>query len=233
MRLQGSVPEAADAPDPVVIERFEGGPFAQNTFLVWCEEARVAVIVDPGAGAGEALERVAAENLELRAVLLTHAHLDHVDGLPVVHAAFPELPIWLHPDDQGLYDAAPMQAQAFGMPVPDLPPVTDRFEPGTPVSFGGSLTFDVRFAPGHAPGHVVLVAFDAGEAIVGDVVFQGSIGRTDLPGGDLATLMRSIRDQILTLPPSMTLHPGHGPATTVQSERVGNPFLNGSYSGFA
>ncbi len=231
--MPACAPEAAGAPDTVLIERFEGGPFVQNTYLVWCEESRTAVIVDPGAGAGEALARISDEELDVQAILLTHAHLDHVDGLPLVHAALPEIPIWLHSADQGLYDAAPMQAEAFGMPVPDLPPVTDRFEAGTQVSFGGSLVFDVRYAPGHVPGHVILVAFDAGAALVGDVVFQGNIGRTDLPGGDLATLMRSIRDQVLTLPDNMVLHSGHGPETTVQRERVGNPFLNGSYSRFA
>lgn len=231
--MPGFVPEAAGAPDAVLIERFEGGPFVQNTYLAWCEEARTAVIVDPGAGIGEALAKISEEKLDVQAILLTHAHLDHVDGLPQAHAAFPDLPIWLHSADQGLYDAAPMQAQAFGMPVPDLPPVTDRFEVGSQMSFGGSLVFDVRYAPGHAPGHVILVAFDAGAALVGDVVFQGSIGRTDLPGGDLGTLMRSIRDQVLTLPDGMVLHSGHGPETTVQRERVSNPFLNGSYSRFA
>ena len=215
------------------IERFEAGPFAQNSWLVVCEDTRAAVLVDAGAGTSAALDRVEELGLDLKACLLTHAHIDHVDGLPVLAERHPEVPIRLHAADAPLYQAVPRQAEMFGMRIPVLPPVTMDLEDGARIDYGGALRFDVRFAPGHAPGHVILVLTEEGEALVGDVVFAGSIGRTDLPGGDMATLMRSIREQVLTLPDATVLHPGHGPSTTVQRERTSNPFLVGGGTRFA
>ena len=215
------------------IERFEAGAFAQNTFLVLCDETRRAVLVDAGAGTPQALERADELGARVVAVLLTHAHLDHVDGLGAVASTLPEVPIRLHPADRPLWDAVPQQAAMFGLPEPVLPEIAFDIAEGERIDLGGELVFDVRFAPGHAPGHVVFVATEQGEALVGDVVFQGSIGRTDLPGGSMPVLMASIRDQILTLPDATVLHPGHGPSTTVQRERVSNPFLSGAPSRFA
>ncbi len=216
------------------IERFEAGPFAQNSWLAICAESRGAVLVDAGAGSGAAVALCEREGLELHAVLLTHAHLDHVDGLGAVRAALPEIPVHLHPLDLPLWQAAGQQAAMFGMPAPRLPedPVLDLGE-REELDFGGDLRFRVRFAPGHAPGHVLFVQVDEGVAFVGDVVFAGSIGRTDLPGGSLDTLMASIRDQVLTLPEATRLLPGHGPETTVARERASNPFLVSGRSGFA
>lgn len=210
---------------------FEGGPFQENTWLCWDEASRNAVVVDPGAASPRLLDFAREEGLEIVALLLTHAHLDHVDGIPAVRAAAPGAPLYLHPADRPLYDAAPQQAAAFGLPSPELPSPDREIVPGQRLEFGAGLAFQVRFAPGHAPGHVVLVAEDEGVALVGDVIFAGSIGRTDLPGGDFATLMRSIRDQILTLPDEMRLLPGHGPETTVGRERRSNPFVTGTFTG--
>ena len=142
----------------------------------------------------------------------------------------PDVPILIHPGDLGLYRSLPKQAAMFGMHADPQPEPTGELVPGERFTFGES-GFDVRFTPGHAPGHVILVSAEDGLALVGDVVFQGSIGRTDLPGGDFKTLMRSIREQVLTLPDDTVLYPGHGPPTTVGAERTGNPFLIPHYGG--
>jgi glyoxylase-like metal-dependent hydrolase (beta-lactamase superfamily II) len=118
----------------------------------------------------------------------------------------------------------------FGLQADPQPEPTDTLVPGTPFEFG-ACSLQVRFAPGHAPGHVIFVSDADGVALVGDVVFQGSIGRTDLPGGDFQTLMKSIREEVLTLPDDTVLYPGHGPPTSVGQERIGNPFLVPHYGG--
>lgn len=203
---------------------FTGGPFAENAWLVANPAAGTAVVVDPGGGAPELLDEIERRDLEPVAILLTHAHLDHVDGIPAVRERYPDLPVWLHPDDRDLYEGVPRQAAWFGLVPPRLPPVDHHLVAGTEWS-GGGITLQVRFAPGHAPGHVIFVAPDDGVALVGDVIFQGSIGRTDLPGGDFHRLMDSIRGEVLALPDETRLLTGHGPETTVARERNTNPFL--------
>jgi glyoxylase-like metal-dependent hydrolase (beta-lactamase superfamily II) len=212
------------------VRTFTGGGFAENGYLVSCAATGATVAVDPGASAPDMVAAITGESLDLQAVLLTHAHLDHIEGVHHVRAAVPDVPIWLHPADLGMYRALPQQAAAFGMAVPAQPDPDHELAHGQRFMFG-DCAFDVRFAPGHAPGHVIFVSEDAGLALVGDVVFQGSIGRTDLPGGDFHQLMRSIRQQVLTLPDHIALYPGHGGATTVGFERIGNPFLVPHYGG--
>ncbi|MCA1789261.1 MAG: MBL fold metallo-hydrolase [Thioalkalivibrio sp.] len=214
----------------MLIRTFTGGNFGQNTFLAVCEATSSAVAIDPGAGAARLVEAVRDEGLTLEAVVLTHAHLDHVEGVDVVRDFAPEIPIYIHSADLGLYRALPQQAAMFGLHADAQPDPTDELVPGQDFTFG-DCRFEVRFTPGHAPGHVILVALEHGFAVVGDVVFQGSIGRTDLPGGDFKTLMASIREQVLTLPDDTVLYPGHGPPTTVGAEREGNPFLVPHYGG--
>jgi hydroxyacylglutathione hydrolase len=211
----------------LVVRGFTGGVFAENTWLVSCAATGAGILVDPGAATAQALAEAKRHGVAIESIVLTHAHIDHVEGLALAKAET-DAPIWLHPDDTELYRAAPMQAQWFGLRMDPLPPVDHPLVPGETVRFG-ECELAVRFAPGHAPGHVILVG--DGVAVVGDVIFAGSIGRTDLPGGDLATLMRSIREQVLTLPDATTLHTGHGPDTTVGHERVSNPFITGSYGG--
>ena len=212
------------------VRTFTGGGFAENGYLLTWDHPGTAVAVDPGAAAERMVSTLAAEGLDLQAVLLTHAHLDHVEGVHVVRAAHPTVPVWLHPADLRMYDAVHEQAAAFGLTV-NAQPVPDReLEHGQRFALGdGAL--EVRFAPGHSKGHVIFVSHEDGFALVGDVVFQGSIGRTDLPGGDFYTLMASIRQQVLTLPDATVLYPGHGPATTVGHERGGNPFLIAHFGG--
>jgi len=212
------------------VRTFTGGGFAQNGYLVTCEGSGTTVAVDPGASAERMVAALRSGGAPLEAVLLTHAHLDHVEGIHLVREAFPQVPIWMHPADLRMYQALPQQATAFGLAVHPQPEPDRELAHGQSVAFG-ACAFEVRFTPGHSPGHVIFVAREARLALVGDVVFQGSIGRTDLPGGDFYTLMRSIREQVLTLPDDTVLHPGHGPATTVGDERAGNPFLVAHFGG--
>ena len=217
----------AEGRGEVAVRSFTGGAFAQNTYLVYCARARAGILVDPGAATAQALAAARAAGVTIEQIVLTHAHLDHVEGIPVARGEL-DAPILLHPDDLPLYGAAPTQASWFGMRMDPLPPVDGELAHGGSVSFG-DCEMAVRLAPGHAPGHVILVG--DGVAIVGDVIFNGSIGRTDLPGGDLGTLMKSIREQVLTLPDETTLHTGHGADTTVGHERRTNPFVTGVYGG--
>lgn len=201
------------------------GMFAENCYIVADREAGEAVLVDPGEEAELFLARLRSEQLTLTAMWLTHAHLDHVAGIGDVKAHL-DVPIWLHPADRRLYDHAPDQARMLlGMTMPP-PPAPDRIiVPGEPMRVG-TCDFDVRFVPGHSPGSVAFIC--EGVAIVGDVLFAGSVGRVDLPGGDGATLIASIRNELLTLPDETVVYPGHGPETTIGRERATNPFVTGA-----
>lgn len=213
------------------VEAFSGGVFAENGYIAWCAASKRAVVVDPGAAAEGIVTRLEALDLAPEAVLLTHAHLDHLEGVPRVRDAWPDVPVLVHAADLPLYRAVAQQAAAFGVAVGPMPEPEATLEHGQKLQYGGTLTFEVRYTPGHAPGHVIFVASESGLALVGDVVFQGSIGRTDLPGGDYQALMTSIRQEVLTLPDQTRLLTGHGPETTVGHERMGNPFLVPDYLG--
>jgi hydroxyacylglutathione hydrolase len=200
------------------------GAFVENSYLVIDEASHDCAIVDPGEGAGLILHKVEQAGAHPVAIWLTHAHLDHVLGVSRVREAT-GAPVYLHPADRPLYDHVPDQALAFGLRADPLPPPDRAYVHGDVMPVGG-LTFTVRHAPGHSPGSVCLV----GEGVVfgGDVLFQGSIGRTDLPGGDFETLRTSIERELLGLPDSTIVYSGHGPETTVGIERRTNPFLTGA-----
>lgn len=208
---------------------FTADVFGENAYLVRPRESPTVLAIDPGGKAAAMVEVVAAEELVLEAVLLTHAHLDHIEGVSTL-VRRTGAPIYLHPDDRPLYQAVGQQATMFGLDVETPPPADFRLEHGQVLRLGG-CTLEVLHAPGHSPGHVIFYAADAGIAFVGDVVFLGSIGRTDLPGGDFRQLIHSIRERVLTLPDETVLYPGHGDRTTVGHERVSNPFLVPQYGG--
>lgn len=212
------------------VRTFTGGGFGENAYLLVCESEGAAAVVDPGADAPRLVGAISHEGLDLRAVFLTHAHVDHVEGVGIVRRFAPSVPIWLHPDAKAMYRAVPRQAARFGLEVARQPEPTHDLGHGMRLAVG-ACALEVRDAPGHAPGHVILVSADQRFALVGDVVFHGSIGRTDLPGGDFRTLIETIRTQVLTLPDATVLYPGHGPPTTVGAERRANPFLVPHYGG--
>ena len=201
-------------------------PFYKNGFVVGCERTREAVLVDPGDEVDELLAAARDLEVEVQGVLLTHAHLDHVTGVGRAKEAF-EVPIYLHRDDLFLYDSVVQQGEMFGFKVRPQPPV-DVYYDFSPIFFG-DYEVRVHHTPGHCPGGVCLQIGRKGEPgrhlFVGDTLFAGSIGRTDLPGGDYAVLMRSITEVLFPLGDESIVHPGHGPDTTIQRERTTNPFV--------
>jgi glyoxylase-like metal-dependent hydrolase (beta-lactamase superfamily II) len=201
-----------------------GGQFVENCYLVIDEAAQACAVIDPGEQAGLILHKLRASGATPAGIWLTHAHIDHVLGVSEL-AAETGAPVYLHPDDRPLYDAVPDQAAWFGLTAAPLPPPDRELAAGDRLTVGG-LEFTVRHAPGHSPGHVVFTGH--GAVFGGDVLFQGSIGRTDLPGGDFDTLIDSIERELLVLPDSTIVYPGHGPATTIGAERRTNPFLRGA-----
>ncbi len=201
------------------VVQIPNGQFLENSYLV--VDGEECAVVDPGEEAGLILYKVAETGAKPVAIWLTHAHVDHVLGVARL-AVETGAPVWLHPADRPLYDAVPEQAAWFGLTALRLPAPDRAFTPGETVRVG-SLGFEVRHAPGHSPGSVCLVG--QGVAFVGDVLFAGSIGRTDLPGGDFATLIASIERELLSLPDATIVYSGHGPETTVGRERRSNPFL--------
>jgi hydroxyacylglutathione hydrolase len=200
------------------------GMFAENCYLIVDEQARECAVVDPGEEAGLILHKIQESGAKPVAIWLTHAHVDHVVGVPQI-VGETGAPVWLHPADRPLYDAVPEQAAWFGLAPPGQLPVPEReFAHGVRVNVGG-LSFEARHAPGHSPGSVCLVGH--GVVLSGDVLFAGSIGRTDLPGGDFETLIASIERELLPLPDETIVYSGHGPETTIGRERGANPFLTG------
>lgn len=210
---------------PIEVRRLVLGPIQANGYLVRREADRAAIVIDPGAEPGTVIEALEEEDARPEAILLTHAHLDHVGGVAGVRRRW-EVPIYLHPAGRDLYDAALDQAAAFGLEIEQPPPPDRALADGQVLELAG-LSLEVRHAPGHSPGGVVFSL--PGHAFVGDCIFAGSVGRVDLPGGDAGTLLRSIREKILTLPEDTVLWPGHGPETTVGREAETNPFLTGAF----
>ena len=196
------------------------GAFAENCYLVADPHTGDAAIVDPGEEVGLFRARLAHEGWALRAIWLTHAHVDHVAGVAAMQDG--GVPIYLHPADRALYDGVPRQAAMFGLEAGTPPPPDHELADGGSVSVGG-CTFRVVHTPGHTPGGVSLVGHDL--AFVGDTLFAGSIGRTDLPGGDLKALIESIHERLFALPDATVVHSGHGPATTIGAEKKENPFV--------
>jgi glyoxylase-like metal-dependent hydrolase (beta-lactamase superfamily II) len=213
----------------MIIETRACAPFFKNGFVLGCEETREAVVIDPGDEVDELIDVVRQGRLTVRSILLTHAHVDHITGVGAAKAAF-GVPVALHRDDLFLYDRVVDVGRMFGLQVQRQPPVDVFYEPGQRFAFGRYVARP-HHTPGHCPGGVCLqvgLADDptgGDDLFVGDTLFAGSIGRTDLPGGDYDTLIASIVNVLFAFGDAARVYPGHGPATTIGDERRTNPFL--------
>ncbi len=211
----------------MIIETRAVAPFQKNGYVVACETTSEALVIDPGDEVDMLLDVVASRSLNAKAILLTHAHVDHVTGVPRAKRAL-HVPVYLHRDDQFLYDAAPQQAAFFGLHCDALPAIDRYYDLSETLSFG-EYDVSIHHTPGHCPGGVCLACGMKGlkkdDLFVGDTLFAGSIGRTDLPGGDYPTLIRSITQVLFAFGDAAAVHSGHGPPTTIGHERRTNPFL--------
>jgi glyoxylase-like metal-dependent hydrolase (beta-lactamase superfamily II) len=213
----------------MIIETQAVGPFFKNGFVVACEDTHDAVLIDPGDEVASLLQFSERSRLAVRHILLTHAHVDHVTGVAAAKRVL-GVPVHLHRDDLFLYERAVETGRMFGLEVEPQPPIDEFYATGRWIPFGA---YEVRWhhTPGHCPGGVCLEVARDGEPgkhlFVGDTLFAGSIGRTDLPGGDLRVLLASIRNVLFAFGDDAIVHPGHGPDTTIGQERRTNPFLVG------
>lgn len=222
----------------MIIKTFITTPFEQNTRVLTCAETNRAVCVDPGDSAEKIARYINENNLDLQAMTLTHAHLDHIGAVSDLHKLFPQAEIILHRDDEEMYYALPEQPILMGVPREQLkalgleyevPPPLSRFWQNQEIYAVGSLNFKVLHCPGHSPGHVIFAEETERKVFSGDCLFAGSIGRTDLPGGNLERLLDSINRKILPLGDDVAVYSGHGADTTIERERQTNPFLTGAY----
>jgi len=199
-------------------------PFVQNCSVVWCDATGKGAVIDPGGDLERILEVVSSNGVKLEKILLTHAHIDHAGGTAELARRF-ALPIeGPHPGDRFWIEQLPEQATMFGVARAESFEPTRWLDQGDTVTVG-DVTLEVRHCPGHTPGHVIFYEPGARLAFVGDVLFAGSIGRTDFPGGDYDTLVRSIRDNLFPLGDDVRFVPGHGPMSTFGQERKTNPFV--------
>jgi hydroxyacylglutathione hydrolase len=207
----------------VIVYPLVVGPLQENCYIVVDESSRSAALVDPGDEAPRILRAVDKQGARLAAIWMTHAHFDHVGAVAAI-VRERKVPVWLHPAERPLWDFASRAAEMYGIHLENPPPPDHDWADGARATLG-SLTFQVMHVPGHAPGHVVL--HGQGVAFVGDCLFAGSIGRTDLPFAEPAALATSLQ-RIAALPDDTVVYPGHGPATAIGVERRTNPFLNGT-----
>lgn len=213
----------------MIVETRATAPFFKNGYVVACEDTREGIVIDPGDEVDELLDVISQQRLSIRYILLTHAHLDHITGVARAKQAL-GVPVGLHEADNFLYAAVVQQGLMFGLQVESQPPVDFFYDGEGPWRFGNYGAW-VYHTPGHCPGGVCLAVGKDGDPartlFVGDTLFAGSIGRTDLPGGDMETLLRSIRTVLFRFADDTVVHSGHGEPTTIGREKQTNPFLAG------
>jgi len=223
----------------MIIKEITVTAFQQHTRVVGCERTRQAICIDPGDEAERIVATLEQQGLRLQAIALTHAHLDHVGGVAALKKLRPEAEIILHRADEPLYLGLPEQPALLGIPRAEwralgfdyaAPPPVERYWQDGETYTVGALQFQVLHCPGHTPGHVVLFEPQARKVFVGDCLFAGSIGRTDLPGGSYEQLLDSLLNKLIPLGDDVVVYSGHGPQTTIGQERHTNPFLTGVYT---
>jgi len=223
----------------MIIEQITVTAFQQHTRIIGCEKTKHAFCIDPGDDSEEIVNAIDRHGFALQAIACTHAHLDHIGGVAGLKKRKPEAKVIIHPADEPIYRQLPNQPAWLGIPKSqwsefgfdfEAPPQIDEHWSDGQTYQVGELTFQVIHCPGHTPGHVVLFESAERKVFVGDCLFAGSIGRTDLPGGSTEQLMDSLFNKILPLGDDVEVHSGHGPVTTIGKEKKTNPFLTGAYS---
>ncbi len=205
----------------MIIKNVVVGPLEVNCYIIGCEDTKEAAIIDPGDNADEIIRIIEKEGLKPKFIINTHAHFDHIGGVKAIQDHF-KIDFILHKEDLFLIENASEQATAFGLKPISKPKVNKYVNNGEKITLGNK-SITVIHTPGHSPG-CVCYSLD-NSVFVGDTLFAGSIGRTDLPGGSYETLINSIKEKLFPLDDSTIVYPGHGPSTTIQSEKEHNPFL--------
>jgi hydroxyacylglutathione hydrolase len=211
----------------MILESFPVGPLRCNCTILGDEVTHEAVVVDPGDNIAEILSRLQKHGLTLRQIVITHAHIDHVGGAALLKKAT-GAPVFLNQNDLGLLGAMEMQAGWLGVPTPEVGSPDASAEDGLTLGLA-TLPGQVIHTPGHTPGSICLLFPQQHLLLAGDTLFAGSIGRTDLPGGDGRQILRSLRDRLMVLPDTTRVLPGHGPETTIGEEKQSNPFLQPNF----
>ncbi len=209
----------------MILEKLVVSMFQENCYIIGDEESGVGALVDPGDEATRIVLAVEQTGLEIAQILVTHAHIDHVGAIAQLVEEY-SCPVLMHEEAETMLKQLPTQALMMGVKFGKVPNV-DQYIADEEVLEVGDIRLKALYTPGHAPGHLAFYSEDEGIVLSGDALFAESVGRTDLPGGDMETLMRSINERLLTLPDETRVYPGHGPETTIKNERASNPFLQG------
>jgi hydroxyacylglutathione hydrolase len=209
----------------MILEMLTVGPFQENCYVIGDERSGVGALVDPGDEAARIALAVEQTDLEVQSIIVTHAHIDHVGAVAALVDEY-ACPVLMHAEAEPLLRQLPTQAMMMGLKFGKVPTV-DRQIGDEEVLEVGDLRLRSLYTPGHAQGHLAFYLEEEGLVLSGDALFAGSVGRTDLPGGDMGLLMRSIKEKLMTLPDETRVYPGHGPQTKIGNERVSNPFLQG------
>lgn len=209
----------------MILKMITVGPFQENCYVVGDEESGEGALIDPGDEASRIALTVEQTEVEISQIILTHAHIDHIGAVAQLAKEY-ACPVLIHAEAEPMLKQAPTQAMMMGLKFGKVPTV-DRYIEDEEVVEVGSLKLKALYTPGHAPGHLSFYIEDEGLVISGDALFAGSVGRVDLPGGNMEVLMNSITERLVTLPDETRVYPGHGPETTIGNEKEYNPFLTG------